>query len=264
MAEILTDLSPSSLLLAIQANASSYFMRRERILGKTITVEDGLTISSAPNQVPTGWLHDLLAADSAPERVRVSTERMRARGERQAYFVALEVAPCAAVWQAAGATGIETEHAMAISIASIDLCEGLRDDVMVETVSDDAGLAHCKAVISAGRDQWTGGFFELTNPSIAASGVELRYYLAWYEGRPVATAAQYFAAGLGGIWWLTTLPDVRGKGVANELTRAALLDARRLGYRAAMLESLPDLLPMYRRLGFREYCRIEVYRWKAD
>ncbi|MBE0697359.1 MAG: GNAT family N-acetyltransferase [Anaerolineaceae bacterium] len=263
MSDILTDFSTPAILNAIQANAYAFFVRREKILGKTITKDSGLTWLESPSSAPVAWLHGLITTDEAPARTAQVTSCFAAHGFSEVYLVAFEVGQCRAAWQAAGASQIETEHVMVIILSGADKTRPAIRSLSIESVTDDLALQDCAAVISAGRDQWSAGFFQLTNPSIAAGQESMRYYLARLGGRPVATAAQFFWAGLAGIWWVTTTPELQRRGVATAITRAALADASRLGYRAAMLESLPHAVPMYRRLGFREYCRINVYRWRS-
>jgi ribosomal protein S18 acetylase RimI-like enzyme len=262
MSEILTDLSTPALLNAIQANAYAFFIRREKILGKTIREENSLTWIDAPASVPVAWLHGAISAEAAPDRAAQAAHDFLARGLNEVYLVACETGQSRPSWLAAGACQIETEHAMVVSLSHSDRVRPANRSLSIEYVADDNALQNCAAVISAGRDQWTAGFFQLTNPSIAASQEYMRYYLARLAGRPVDTAAQFLWAGLAGIWWVTTTPELRRRGVATAITRAVLADAAHLGYQAAMLEALPDPVPMYRRLGFREYCRFNVYRWK--
>ena len=263
MGEILTDLSTAVVLDAIQANAYAFFIRRERILGKTITEESDLTWVEGVNAAPVAWLRGLVTAEGMAERAARTAARFAGRGVSEVYLAALETCDSGAAWQVVGACKIETEHVMVIALTGLEGDWPVVENLTIEAVSDDAGLRDCVKVISAGRDQWTAGFFQLTNPT--SSGQEqIRYYLGRIEGRPVATAAQFFWGGLGGIWWVTTVPEFRKRGVASDITRAALVDAKHLGYRAVMLEALPGVIPMYRRLGFKEYCRINVYRWKKS
>jgi ribosomal protein S18 acetylase RimI-like enzyme len=263
MSEILTDLSTPALFNAIQANAYAFFRRRERILGKTIQEDGNITWLEAPASAPVAWAHGMISADIAASRVAEITGRFTSRGLNEVYLVAFEIGQCRPAWRAAGAQQIETEHAMIIALSSTNQARPANRSLSIEYVKDDNALQDCARVISAGRDQWTAGFFQLTNPSIAAGQeASMRYYLARLGGRPVATAAQFLWAGLAGIWWVTATPELRRRGVATAITRAALVDASRLGYHAAMLEAPPDAVPMYRRLGFREYCQINVYRWK--
>jgi ribosomal protein S18 acetylase RimI-like enzyme len=262
MTEILTDLSESALRAAIQDSAYAYFVRRERILGKTVAEEDGLAWLLAANATPVAWLREGVEEGRAPGQVQSALGRMQARGYPEVYVVALETGETGAVWQRCGASLIETEHAMAMPLIAVGESMPNIEGLIVERITGEAGLQDCAAVIAAGRDQWTGGFFQLTNSSLAASQDYLRYYLARLDGRPAATAVLFFAAGLATIWWVTTVPEFRGRGIGSAILRSVLLDAFHLGYRAVMLEAPPDDVPHYRRMGFREYCRINVYRWK--
>jgi GNAT superfamily N-acetyltransferase len=262
MSEILTDLSTPALLNAVQANAYAFFLRRERILGKTACEEKALTWLEAHSSPPVAWLHGWIHTRDVPARAAEVAGRCAARGLSEAYLVAFEMGQHRAAWQAAGATQIETEHILVTSLSGAGSARPLPQGLAIEHVADDAGLQDCAAVISAGRDQWTAGFFQLTNPSITASQESMRFYLARLAGRPVATAAQFFWGGLAGIWWVTTIPDFRRRGISTTITRAVLSDAAHLGYHAAMVEASPDAAPMYRRLGFPEFGLINVYRRK--
>ncbi|MFD0278791.1 GNAT family N-acetyltransferase [Kitasatospora sp. NPDC127111] len=55
--------------------------------------------------------------------------------------------------------------------------------------------------------------------------------------------------GVGGV---AVAPDVRGRGLARAVVGAALDHARTLGPRFALLFCRPQLVGLYRRLGFRE------------
>src|SRR2546423_5734277 len=61
----------------------------------------------------------------------------------------------------------------------------------------------------------------------------------WFGGRPLRTA---------GISGVTTLPEVRGTGVGDELLRALLLQARDRG--AVVTSLFPATVPFSRHLGY--------------
>jgi hypothetical protein len=48
------------------------------------------------------------------------------------------------------------------------------------------------------------------------------------------------------------------------MTLAPLMDAREMGYRIGTLQSSEMGLNVYRRLGFKEYCRVSQYVWAGD
>jgi GNAT superfamily N-acetyltransferase len=93
----------------------------------------------------------------------------------------------------------------------------------------------------------------------AAPGRPARHYLARLDGRPVGAAASLVAAGVVGLYWIGTLEDARGQGVGTAVTRAPLLAAREEGYRVGILHASPLGFPVYRRMGFHQYCTYD--RW---
>lgn len=48
------------------------------------------------------------------------------------------------------------------------------------------------------------------------------------------------------------------------MTLSLLREARALGYRIGILHSSGVPLRMYRRLGFKEYCKIAYYVWSEE
>jgi GNAT superfamily N-acetyltransferase len=87
----------------------------------------------------------------------------------------------------------------------------------------------------------------------------MRVYLAWFEGRPVATSMMFLGAGVAGLYAVGTVEAARGRGIGMAITAQPLLDARAAGYRAAILHSSPMGVRVYERMGFREYCKIRRY-----
>jgi GNAT superfamily N-acetyltransferase len=88
-----------------------------------------------------------------------------------------------------------------------------------------------------------------------------RHYLGRWQGKPVATTSLFMSAGVVGIYFVFTLPEGRQQGIGTAITVAALHDAHRLGYRIGVLAASSMGYPVYRRLGFQEYCRFELYEW---
>lgn len=89
-------------------------------------------------------------------------------------------------------------------------------------------------------------------------------YLATLEGRPVATSQLFVGAGVAGIYNVTCLPDARGRGIGGAVTRAPLREARRQGCGLGILQASDLGYPVYRRLGFRDYGRLNVYQLHSD
>ncbi len=92
----------------------------------------------------------------------------------------------------------------------------------------------------------------------------LHHYVAWYKGEPVACCSMLHAAQVAGLYNVATLPAMRGQGIASAMVLTALGAARTMGCHLGVLESLPSHLDLYRRLGFIEQCRMDVYAWIGE
>lgn len=86
-----------------------------------------------------------------------------------------------------------------------------------------------------------------------------RLYLGFFNGEPVATSLLFLIAGVAEVNLVSTIPSKREKGFGSLITRYSLVDASKMGYRVGVLESLPKGENVYKKLGFREYCRVEIY-----
>ncbi|HVM41229.1 MAG TPA: GNAT family N-acetyltransferase [Acidimicrobiia bacterium] len=77
-------------------------------------------------------------------------------------------------------------------------------------------------------------------------------FLGTREGEPVACAGTLVSHAVSGVYWVGTLPDFRGRGFAEALTRVAGNAGFDLGARFASLQASVMGDPIYRRMGYRE------------
>lgn len=86
-------------------------------------------------------------------------------------------------------------------------------------------------------------------------GPHLTSFLARLEGRPVAGAVVLLTHGVAGIYWVGTIPEARGRGLAELCTRVAGNAGFDLGARLGVLQASPMGAPVYRRMGWVEVTR---------
>jgi ribosomal protein S18 acetylase RimI-like enzyme len=90
----------------------------------------------------------------------------------------------------------------------------------------------------------------------------LQRFVGLVRGRPVASSGLMLGGGVAGIYSVSTAPKLRGRGIGAAMTSAAMLRARELGYLVAMLGSAAKAVPLYRRIGFRQFCTVVQYAWE--
>jgi N-acetylglutamate synthase len=78
-----------------------------------------------------------------------------------------------------------------------------------------------------------------------------RGYVGFEGSVPVATAVGFSYRGIGGVFFVSTLPAFRGKGYGRALTWQATVEARPEGCRVSYLQASEMGYPVYVRMGYR-------------
>jgi ribosomal protein S18 acetylase RimI-like enzyme len=85
----------------------------------------------------------------------------------------------------------------------------------------------------------------------------VRAFLGYLDGEPVSAAMTIVHDGIAGIYWVGTLEEARGKGLAWATTAAATNAGFDLGAELASLQASPMGEPIYARMGYE---RLYPYR----
>jgi len=83
-------------------------------------------------------------------------------------------------------------------------------------------------------------------------------FVAIVDKEPVSSSLVFFEDDIGGIYFVSTVPEFRRRGFGSVITAAALMEARRRGCKTAILHATEMGYPIYRRLGFEEVCVVEM------
>jgi len=89
-----------------------------------------------------------------------------------------------------------------------------------------------------------------------------QHYLGYIDDEPVASSLLFFNSGIAGIYFIGTIPKFRGKGIGSALTAYSMLRAKELGNRIAVLRASGMGEGIYRRLGFKDYFKFQLYLFK--
>lgn len=115
--------------------------------------------------------------------------------------------------------------------------------------------------------------WQLSHPSTASDGGEVRRrhllgklgndpdsrrFIAWLNGRPVATSRLSMTGGAAGLYTVITMPEARGRGIGREMTLRAIHAGREAGMRIGTLQATDMGLRVYSKLGFEELFRYRM------
>src|SRR5439155_19685567 len=84
-------------------------------------------------------------------------------------------------------------------------------------------------------------------------------YVARLDGQAAATVVSQDHAGDCRIWWVATVPEARGRGLAPGLMRRALADGKARGCDVSTLQATKLGRSVYERLGYRDFGEIQMW-----
>ena len=92
----------------------------------------------------------------------------------------------------------------------------------------------------------------------------LRLYEARVDGEPACALGTYDNGDDCEVYFVATLPDHRGKGLARRLMHRALTDARDRGLAFSSLQATKMGYPIYERLGYEPICTLEMWERRQN
>ena len=87
----------------------------------------------------------------------------------------------------------------------------------------------------------------------------LQNFIAYFEGKPVATSSYFTSNGVAGFYDCLTIPTMRRKGIGQAMMMKRFGEVLTKGIYWATLSSSHDSRGLYQRLGFQEYCKFSTF-----
>ncbi len=153
-----------------------------------------------------------------------------------------------AVAEMAGMAAISIRQPKRAPLPPLEICRAETAPVMADFRTVGSVCFHVPPA-------WFDEVFDDAMPSR-----EFACWVGYKNGRPVATAATVVSDGVIGVYNVATMPEDRGKGIAEAITRHAIAAAtRETGLTRVILQSTQQGERLYKRLGFREVSRVVVF-----
>jgi len=252
--------------LTIEENGAEFLMALGRAAGAEER-DDGRVrwvIGNSPIDYHNCVVFADLTREDADGEIEASLQRMRSHGVPGSWHVGPSMRPpdLGGRLIAHGFEYVGDDIGMSVDLSELPERVPVPEDLVIERVHDQAGLAAWVEALGSGfgegpvEAEWVGEMYR----RLGFEG-PWRHYLGILAGEPVATATSFFGAGVAGIYFVCTVERARRRGIGAAVTLAALREARKMGYGVGVLGSSEMGYPVYRGLGFEEYCRIGLYEW---
>ena len=262
--------SEDLLIRAIESNGEEFLLALGRAAGAEER-DDG-RVRWAIGNCPIDYHNCVVRAELTPKEadgvILESLERFRVRGVPGSWHVGPSMRP-PDLGERLLAHGFDyggDDIGMAVDLSAPREDLSVPGDLTVERVRDERDLAAWRDTLAASfgegpvEAEWVGEMYRRVG---LGDDVPWRHYLGRLDEEPVATSTLFLGAGVAGIYFVCTAERARRQGIGAAITLAALHDAREMGYRVGVLGSSEMGYPVYRRLGFREYCRIGLYEYHS-
>lgn len=274
--EKLTDLSPSALAAAVEANINAQ-LRLMYVHMPGIEVIDAPGLLGMSSRIPDTLLNSVYWTAFPPERAQVRArinevlDRFRTRGRLpMSWIVSPATRPrdLGYTLEAHGFTCVfRGVPGMAVDLEQVEEAQSVPDGFVIEPVSDVERLAqwlHPLKVSFDLQDVTASAYRDLFASQGFGPDLPWRLFIGLVDGHPVAASRLFCAAGVAGIYHVATVPEARGQGIGTAMAVAAARAGRERGYRAGILTASGEGHSIYRRLGFQDCCFADIYLGPAE
>ncbi|KKN37925.1 hypothetical protein LCGC14_0758470 [marine sediment metagenome] len=93
---------------------------------------------------------------------------------------------------------------------------------------------------------------------------EAIFYIGNLEGKTVSSLMLYLSSGVAGLQAVSTLKEYRARGFGRTISRMALIDAFKIGYKVGVLQASALGERVYRKMGFQKHCDIISYELEEN
>lgn len=254
--------NPPNFARAICSHILEYEVWKAQALGSSIHRESQFTWITEHDSCPLCLLHEPL--DSGILELRLSSMRSILKSSRfqGAVLLSTEITDLSDEWIDRGFTVITREYGMTLSLPDWGDPRFFESDLTIEPASSLDDFENCYSVIVSGRNRSMADYFNKIYRDKEKNSSRDTVYQAKIGNNPVGICVLFRSSGTAGIWWLTIRPEYRNKGIGSALTAYALKEARKERYSISVLQSKPDLVNLYNRIGFKESCLIKLVQWK--
>ncbi len=271
MNEMLRDLSPARIIIAIEENLSAWIPVFGK-LGKAY-VNDPVGLSWSITDYPLSLFNSIMDARLESEQVEPYMRPILAEAKKRNVPLLFWTGPSSRPahledqLEKLGFRFSEESPGMAVELRNLPENMPELEGFSIQLAKNEAEWRLWSQTMALGYEAPASASFLVDawhDLMCVADPEMILAYTGWLNGKPVATSLLLLAAGVAGIYAVSTVPEARRRGIGAQMTWYPLLQARNCGYHVGILGASEMGFPVYRALGFQEYCKIREYRWHPE
>ena len=159
-----------------------------------------------------------------------------------------------------GFSNVYQQAGMAIDLENLKYQVSDESELIVEIIENEEHLKQWVEVVSSVFGIKVN--FELMEYLLLEP--EAIFYIGNLEGKPVSSLMLYLSSGVAGLHAVSTLKKYRNRGFGLAISRMALIDAFKIGYKVGVLQASALGERVYRKMGFQKYCDIISYELEEN
>jgi ribosomal protein S18 acetylase RimI-like enzyme len=162
-----------------------------------------------------------------------------------------------------GFTQVETMPGMAVALNKPSTKLSPHEDLQIMLVQDKTTLLLWEAVSFQGfamKPETTTQYHRFVTSFNLSPNTPQKIFLAYWQGKAVATSLLFLHENTGGIYFVSTLEQYRRQGIGLALTQATMQYAKKMDFKFCTLQAESAGVRVYQQAGFKEYCRADVYQ----
>jgi ribosomal protein S18 acetylase RimI-like enzyme len=266
--ESLEELSPAEVVTACEQNHVDYWRCVGRSPNAAFSEEGGITrcITGLPQEIFNVVLSCRLSPRNLDERINAMIDFFRSRRLILIWHVGMLTEP-SDLGSRLEARGYPNDYdltAMAIDLDSVIEDIDLPKQVAVRTVVDSDDLRSWIECLTRSWDSpaevanWMLGnaCFNTSLEHEKRLSLPRKMYLGLLDGKPVGASMLFWSDDIAGLQAVGTAHSGRGRGIGGAVVRAALMEARAMGFRYVVVLSTVEGVGMYKKVGFKTFGKL--------
>jgi len=154
-----------------------------------------------------------------------------------------------------GFSNVYQQAGMAIDLKDLKKQRTSENSLTVEIIDNEESLKHWIMVVSS----VFGIKIDSEFIEFLFLEPEVKFYIGTFEEKYVSALMLYLSSGVAGLHAVSSLQDYRNRGFGLTISKAALIDALKIGYKVGVLQASSLGERVYRKLGFKKYCDVISY-----